>query len=402
MSILQQDLNLSPSDCVVDSDTVQHGKTAGNIVEPSAPPSNSGDKSMCLDLIIQCLSGLDNVSKATEFISFTRTNANDEQIKQLEFMLGELRIDMQILFERNCSAPDVASVSSMTLNQATEVSVQTDEITKQPNQHHLNDFNTIHKNEQYRAEILQLRQENDELKCENNDQKQTIWNLREEIEQKNQLLIAAKAFIDNDNDETNGNKEADASQNCGQTHHSYSTFNCQQCSITSKTLVRSLAEKDALSAKNHQLTRLALSYEKEIQTLDRKLQQSTEKYVQFKNKYEKSMDDVVHHLQSCLELEIRRNEPPVSYKQSNNAIKNIASEASGSDGILLSRDEIECQDEKLTQNDGNNTLNKSTSHLGLKSDISILVNDNVIELESKIHSNEGVIQNDTFFYPKKN
>lgn len=411
MSISQQDLNCSSSDCVVDSEAIQHGQIHGSMEKPSAPLSYSDDKSMCLDLIIQCLSGLDNVSKATKFISFNRTNANDAQIKQLEFMLGELKIDMQILFERNCSTPDVATVSSMTLNRATEVSAQTDEIMahsyshiEQASQLQRHDSDIIHKNEQYQAEILQLRQENDELKCTNNDQKQTIWNLRVEIAQKNQLLMAAKALIDDDNDETTKeNQVTDASKNCGQNHHSYSTFNCQQCTITSDALVQSVAEKDGLSAKNHQLTRMVLSCEKEIQTLDRKLQQSTEKYVQFKNKYERSMD-AVHHLQSYLESQqsketdqFRKKESQTPYKHSNDLINNIASKANGSVDALLSRDKIEFRDDKLTQNDENITLNESTSHLGLNANTSISVNDDVMKTGSKIHSNEGVIQNKTVY-----
>lgn len=328
------------------------GHSHGSVVKPN--------KSMCLDLIVQCLSGLDNV-KATEYVSFAEAR-HEVQIKQLEFILGESKINMQILFERSCYVPKFVSVGSMTSQQTKEASNQTEDIIFHSNPHKFQDATIIQQNEQYRAEILRFRHENDELKGRNDEQNQTIRNMLHEIELKNELLVAAKAFID---DGIMSNEDADSSKHFA--HDSHSTVDCQKCLITSKILAQTQLEKENLNSKNHQLTRIILSCEREVQTLDRKLQKCTEKQAHIQNEKRRPLD-VIRHLQSRLETERLKATDRLRMKwsengnhnlakQSTDSVSTITSKTNGSDLNLVPKIEIESTDTELMRNN-NKTQNE--------------------------------------------
>lgn len=191
---------------------------------------------MCLDLVIQCLSGLDKV-KATEYISFAQSNKNGEQVKQLEFTVGEMKMNMQILYEQNCYVPNMDSVGSVRLQQTKDAIIQTDEID-----HSNLDNPSIQRNEQYQAEIERLKHENDDLKCKNNEQNQMIRKMLDEIELKKRLPIAS-------DDEKDNNKHVDASTQFE------SPVDCQKCVITSRIIAQTQLDKMNLSLRNHRLTR---------------------------------------------------------------------------------------------------------------------------------------------------
>lgn len=284
----------------------QHQLRSRRSTPLSVRPWTKVDNPMYLDLAVACVSCLGDASEvATQKVSFDKSKSHhaEEQIKQLEFMLGELRIDMQILFERNCfPAPSVASVGSMTAIETKDAAAQTDthlsnnssgcdngtSDTVNINIPQSIDVPHEHSHPQgveYQAEILRLRQENDKWQCENNEQKQTIASLCHEIEQKNQLLNAAKVFIDAN---IKNNENADAKHNFADNLHHTHLDECQRCAFTSDLLAQTQLDNDKLNLQHNQLKKIVLSYEAEIETLDRRLQQSIAKNLQC----EKSLDHI--------------------------------------------------------------------------------------------------------------
>lgn len=264
-----------------------------------ARPWSKVDNPMYLDLAVACVSCLGDASEvSTQKVSFDKSKSQEEQIKQLEFMLGELRIDMQIFYERNCfPAPSVASVGSMTWIETKDAATQTDthlgnnssccdiDTSDKPkiNIPQSNDVPHEHINPQgveYQAEILHLRQENDKYQRKNNEQKQTIGSLCHAIKQKNQLLAAAKVFIDA---KIKNNENADIELNFADNLNHTNLNECQRCTLTSDLLAQTQLDKDKLNLQNNQLKKIVLSYETEIETLDRTLQQSIAKNMQCEN-----------------------------------------------------------------------------------------------------------------------
>lgn len=285
----------------------------GQIFKPSKTSWNIVDKSMYLDMAVACVSCLGDATETTQNISFKRYNHDEEQIKQLEFMLGELKIDMQILFERKCfTSNETTSTGSMTFIETKEAIVQTDNELKRnsscdidhanvniPNKLTQSNHseNAIHE-EKYQTEILRLRQENDKWERTSSDQKQTIESLCCEIEQKNQLLTSAKVFIDEKikNTEKHPNN-ADAIVKEENFQDKLIPAECQQCTHTTDLLAEIQVEKDILNLQKNQLEKIVLSYEAEIQTLDRNLQKNIEKNVHF----EQSLD-FIRKVQSEMKL----------------------------------------------------------------------------------------------------
>lgn len=265
-----------------------------------------------LDLAVSCVSGIDDATKVTRNIVFKKSN-NDvvrenqkKQIKDLEFLLGELKIDMQILYERNCidanAAPSV--VSPLTLVETIESSAQTDtnsngnascdngrfnvNIPKPDNS--LNDNEKIQQNDQYQTRTVRLKQENDKWQRKTDNLIQTIKCLRNEIEQKNQLLNEAKVFID---EKIKSHEMADdIDENFA---NDLNHTECQQCTFTSHLLVQTQLEKDKLNLQKSQVKKIARSYEIEIQALDRILQKNIDKNIHFEK-----MLDLIRNEQCAL------------------------------------------------------------------------------------------------------
>lgn len=283
-----------------------------------SPRQWTTDKVTYLDLAVSCVSCLGDTSDvSSKKVSFDRSNHEEEQIKRLEFMLGELRIDMQILFERNCfPAPSVVSVGSTTSIKTKDASAQTESnLSNESNcdtDSSVSEINILQsadvriqnekinqQNDEYQKEILHLRQEKDKWQCENNEQKQTIESLCHEIEQKNQLLTTAKVFIDAS---IKNSEDADIVKNFSD---NLNHRECEHCSLTSNLLAQTQLEKDKLNLQKNQLEKMLLSYETEIETLDRKLQQSMEKNVHL----EKSLDQIC-----CLKSELESKNETLTHR----------------------------------------------------------------------------------------
>lgn len=283
-----------------------------------SPRQWTTDKGTYLDLAVACVSCLDDTSNvSTKNVTFDRSNHDEEQIRKLEFILGELRIDMQILFERNCfPVPSVVSVGSSTSIKTKDASAQTDSNLSNDlscdtgsSESEINILQQAivriqneeinQQNDEYQKEILHLRQENDKWQCENNEQKQTIESLCHEIEQKNQLLTTSKVFIDAN---IKNNEDADVVENFSDNS---SHTECENCSLTFNLLAQTQLEKDKLNLQKSQLEKMLLSYETEIETLDRKVQQCMEKNVHL----ETSLDQI-----QCLKSDLESKNKTLTHR----------------------------------------------------------------------------------------
>lgn len=251
-------------------------------------PRNNVDKFTYMELAVACASRFEG--GISRNITFYQPSRDDKQTKRLEFILGELRIDMQILFETNCLTRSQASNGSTALLDIRDQIVQTDEIAESgcecdsscdighlkaniSNMKELNerlgivpDSGSLGKEERWEEELLRLRQENDKLKCENNQQRQTIESFYREIEKKNQLLTAAKMLLDE-------KMKTPAIVNSHESlrENSISAI-CKQCDEMTNFLSHNISEQNRLSLENNQLTTRILACEAWIRLLDDKFQ----------------------------------------------------------------------------------------------------------------------------------
>lgn len=322
-------------------------------------PWNSVDNH--LDLAVACVSCLGDTSEvSTQKVSFDKSKHEEEQIKRLEFMLGELRIDMQILYERNCfPAPSVVSIGSMTLVETKDVAAQTDSnLSKEsscdigssataetdiPEREVMQNETIAQHDNEYQIEILRLRQENDKWQRENDEQKQTIEILCHEIEQKNQLLTAAKVSIDaNIKNNENANVDENFSDNLSHTE-------CQRCTLASNLLVQTQLEKDKVNLEKIQLKRAVLSYETEIETLDKKLQQN----IELELKYERLTQEAHELQEQVATFEIQRSKQ--SHQKEGSQTKS---------GLVASKSQVAVKKTALSQN---KPITKSTVERSISS-----------------------------------
>lgn len=327
MSILARNhlpLSTNTIPCVVPRDGHLHSRR----LSASTPrPWDFVDKSEYLELAIACTSSLKDGGDKSRMISFPKLNNDDEQIKQLEFLLGELKIDMEIMFERKCLTPNLASVGTMATIETKEATTQTDQIaesksecssvcdttfdecfdenvfeTEIRNQSHQDEIQRIEQH--YETEISHLIQESNKWQRENSSHKQTIASLCDEIEQKNQLLTAAKVFIDEHVKNTTENAVVRKNDDDDDEHdddidgNGVSHVECQQCTFSSNLLTQTQFEKDKLNMENSRLKEIISTYKTELQTLDGKLQQNIAKNVHC----EKALD-IARSLESQLVAE---------------------------------------------------------------------------------------------------
>lgn len=254
-------------------------------------------------LTVACIPEPGNeVEETQRIVYFSKPNDGEKQIKRLDFLVGDLRIDMQILFERNCHTPST-SFSALTLPETkvdvtqTEVklNIDTQRITQDDmvhanvNNSQLNrssDNIAIQRDEQCRQKIIRLKQDNDELARRYSDQNQAIERLFCAIKQKNQQLSTT---ID---DEMNNTQNSDSRRHF--TNNS-SRFECQQCAQCFNLLAQAQQDNDTLKM---QLKKIALSHETELQIFQRKLEESVKKNAHFVETL-----DIIRNLQSKLESE---------------------------------------------------------------------------------------------------
>lgn len=272
------------------------------------------------ELAIACNSTLEDVGKLSRKISFSPLNNDDEQIKQLEFMLGELKIDMEIMFKRICSTSNYDSVGSMASIENTESTTQTDDSIGNKNcQFNSNGDAASRSNEfiyetevlkqqideiqrifqQYENELLHLTQENNKWQRKNSNHGQMIASLSDEIKQKNQLVTTAKEFIEQHIKNIAAISRKNIEANNTTLENGVGHVECQQCHFTSNLLSKTQLEKDKLNMEKSQLEQIILvQYNTEIQALNSNLRQHIAKTDQDEKKL-----DIIWSLQSQLSAE---------------------------------------------------------------------------------------------------
>lgn len=312
----QSPMNTIP--CVVST----RGSSPSRQHSPSAlRPRHFVDNLNNFELAIACNSTLEDVGKLSRKISFPALNNDDEQIKQLEFMLGELKIDMEIMFEKICSTSNLDSAGSMTSIENTESTTQTDDIIVNNNckfnsngdaanrsnefiyetevlKQQIDEIQRIF--EQYEHEILNLTQENNKWQRENSNHGQMIASLSDEIKQKNQLVTTAKEFIEEHikNIAAIARKNIDANNDT--TENGVRHVECQQCHFTSNQLSKIQLEKDKLNMEKSQLEQIiSAQYNTEIQALNSNLRQ----HIAQKTDQDEKTLDIIRSLQSQLSAE---------------------------------------------------------------------------------------------------
>lgn len=243
-----------------------------------------------------------NAEETQKIVYFNKLDNGGRQIKRLDFLVGDLRIDMQILFERKCHMPST-SAGALTLSETKVNETQTkdnlNDDTKRitlDDMMHANVDNSelnnspdnvaIQRDEQCQEAILLLQRDNDELTRRYNDQNQAIERLFHAIKRKNQQLTASN------DDEMNNTQNADSRRHFTD---NLSRFECQQCVQCSNLLAQSQHDNDTLKL---QLKRIAVSHETQIRTIQRKLKQSIERNAHFVESL-----DIIRNLQSKLESE---------------------------------------------------------------------------------------------------
>lgn len=273
------------------------------------------------ELAIACNSTLEDVGKLSRKISFPALNNDDEQIKQLEFMLGELKIDMEIMFERICSTSNFDSVGSMTSIENTESTTQTDDIIGNNDCEFNSNGDAANRSnefiyetevlkqqideiqrifEQYENELLHLTQENNKWQRKNSNHGQMIASLSDEIEQKNQLVTTAKEFIEKHIKNIAAIVRKNIEANNDSVENGVGHVECQQCHFTSNLLSKTQLEKDKLNMEKIQLEQIILvQYNAEIQALNSNLRQ----HIAIKNDQDEKILDIIRSLQSQLSAE---------------------------------------------------------------------------------------------------
>lgn len=348
------------------------------------------------DLVSDCISRLNELHKTIQQISFEKSNENIVKIQRLKFELGEL----QILFEQMCFMSNYDSIGTTATTTASAVTTETASQTDEFDIHSRLIINTkpFPNTEKYKMVILRSIQEKTKLMCADNENRRTQQMLCHENEMENQSLTTVSVPIDN----TIKNDTSNFAYVCFLQHHQQ--FN---------GMARTRCEKNHLHL--NQLSHIAVSYEMELQKLDRKLRKSIEKYVEIK-RCVVILLDIIDHLK-C-KLRSTNNDQKVANiadesttDETSNKIENMATESLNrpisnisvdsieSDSISLSKKQIELHDKELMQNN-NEFKNQvfiecTTCHQrGLISSEFDFKKDKSIQTDQKFNQEENIVEED--------
>lgn len=299
-------------------------------------------KPKCSDLVADCILRLNGLHKIIQHISFDKSNENIAKIQRLKFELDELHSGIQTLFEQLCFMLNHISNGTATATVETkETESQTDEFDVQADE--LQNTEPFPNIEKYGMVILRSSQEKTKLLCGDNEKEQIVRLLCHENEMTTTINVPIDNAIKND------------------TSNFASVYFLQQ--FNGMAQLRRGKTHFQLNKLNH----IAVSYEMEIQKLDRKLQKSIEKYTKIKCCVVILLD-IIDHLKCKLRLTYNNNQKaakisdePTTFDGTSNEIENMATESLnrpisnisgksiGSDSISLSKKQIELLDKELMQ-----------------------------------------------------